>query len=122
MHTTMMSLRDAEALARDRVSKYCPALASVEPKVTQRQAIPGGHDVPGMVPAAEAQEYIFIFRSEIRTNDGHTLPQIARVVVDRQQGVKKITMSHGGIRGHGASEYSGGLRGKTMRQTRSGRC
>jgi hypothetical protein len=93
MQTTMMSLRDAEALARDRLSKHCPDLASVEPKVTRRQLTQTKQYATG-ASVPETQEYIFVFRGETRTSDGHTLPQVARVVVDRRQGVKKITMSH----------------------------
>jgi hypothetical protein len=89
-----MSLRDAEALARDRVSRHCPELASVEPKVTQRQLTPREEYGVGAVANATTHEYVFIFRGETRTSDGYTLPQVARVVVDSRNGVKKITMSH----------------------------
>ena len=96
------NLDAARAVAQRAVAARYPGLADVEPTVTQRR-----HTPPGTVLARvglkssqvvfrseqNSDQYIFTFRAEAHTPDGHTTPCVARVTVDSQQRVVKTTLS-----------------------------
>jgi hypothetical protein len=94
-----ITIKDAESLARDKVVALWPELARVTPSVSRRQYhVPSRETlndlgVERLCRPPEGDEYIFTFAGQVETPDGHTLPRVARVIVNTQQGVVKTTVS-----------------------------
>jgi hypothetical protein len=93
-----MDLHHAEMLARQKAYTLWPELVGVAPTVAPRQRFlpPNGHSpAPGAARAqpGEGEEFVFTFRGQIRTPEGHLLPRIAHVVINTQRGVVKEIVS-----------------------------
>jgi hypothetical protein len=88
-----IDIRHAEMLACQRAYTLWPELVGVRPSMTpRRRSLPAAGE---SVAAAgvEPEEFVFTFRTQLRTPDGHTLPRIARVTVNAREGVVKETIS-----------------------------
>ncbi len=81
----------ARDVARAVVAQEWPELARVEPTVTvQHHAPAGAVDAPA---GPTSDEYTFTFMKVTRTPDGYTMPWVARLTVDDQGHVVKVTLS-----------------------------
>lgn len=92
-------LAAARRLAREIVRERFPDLAGVEPRVSRRHACqPHPADirrlgVEGVRRPTGETEYTFTFAREIRTDEGYTLPRIARITVDAHHRLVKAVLS-----------------------------
>lgn len=86
----MMSLREAETLARRQAVALWPDFSSVVPTVAPRQR---QEAVVQPLAVAPAEEYVFTFMGEDQTAEGYRLPRVARVTVNMRDGVIKTSAS-----------------------------
>jgi hypothetical protein len=88
----------ARAIAQAEVARQWPELANIEPTVTPRQRyVPDAAELGRLgaapTPAHAAAEYTFTFAGQSRTPEGYLMPCVARVTVDAQRRVVKVTAS-----------------------------
>lgn len=90
-----MTLHEAEALARRQVVSLWPELAAVKPQIAPwRQHLPAAETPRAAVAdQAAAADFVFTFTGQMHTADGYTLPYVARVVVNTERGVVKLSAS-----------------------------
>lgn len=99
MSFKVMDIKHAEVLARQQVLALWPDLAGVEPSIaprTHHRPAPAALTALGVGQAGEApegEEYTFTFKGSVRTPEGYTLPQVARVTVNMLRGVVKVSGS-----------------------------
>src|SRR5689334_11287580 len=91
----------ARAIAQAEVARHWPELADIEPTVAPRKrCMPDAAELsrlgaasPAAAPAQGAAEYTFTFAGQARTPEGYLMPRIARVTVDAQRRVIKVSAS-----------------------------